>query len=74
MGTAALRTENLTKRFGRVLALDGLDLSVHGGRCSGFSARGPRLASTHPDGREPLALRAPGHRAGRTAPKGRAHS
>jgi ABC-2 type transport system ATP-binding protein len=36
MGTAALRTDNLTKRFGRVLALDGLDLTVHGGEVFGF--------------------------------------
>jgi ABC-2 type transport system ATP-binding protein len=36
MGTAALRTENLSKRFGRVLALDGLDLSVHAGEVFGF--------------------------------------
>ena len=31
MGAAALRTENLTKRYGRLLALDGLDLTCCGG-------------------------------------------
>jgi ABC-2 type transport system ATP-binding protein len=36
MGAAALRTENLTKRFGRQLALDGLDLTVPGGEVFGF--------------------------------------
>lgn len=33
---AALRTENLTKRFGRLLALDGLELSVAPGEVFGF--------------------------------------
>jgi ABC-2 type transport system ATP-binding protein len=32
----ALRTENLTKRYGRLLALDGLDLSVAAGQVFGF--------------------------------------
>jgi ABC-2 type transport system ATP-binding protein len=36
MGAAALRTENLTKRFGRLLAVDGLDLSVVAGEVFGF--------------------------------------
>jgi ABC-2 type transport system ATP-binding protein len=36
MGATALRTENLTKRFGRVLALDGLDLTVLAGEVFGF--------------------------------------
>ena len=36
MGTPALRTENLTKRYGRVLALDGLDLTVQPGEVFGF--------------------------------------
>jgi ABC-2 type transport system ATP-binding protein len=36
MGVAALRTEDLSKRFGRLLALDGLDLSVEAGEVFGF--------------------------------------
>jgi ABC-2 type transport system ATP-binding protein len=36
MGSAALRTENLTKRFGRLLAVDGLDLRVRAGEVFGF--------------------------------------
>ena len=32
----ALRTENLTKRYGRLLALDELDLSVAPGQVFGF--------------------------------------
>ena len=36
MGTPAVRTEKLTKRYGRVLALDGLDLSVPAGEVFGF--------------------------------------
>ncbi len=36
MGVAALRTENLSKRYGRLLALDGLDLDVSAGEVFGF--------------------------------------
>jgi ABC-2 type transport system ATP-binding protein len=36
MGAPALRTQNLTKRYGRVLALDGLDLTVPPGEVFGF--------------------------------------
>jgi ABC-2 type transport system ATP-binding protein len=36
MGVAALRTENLTKRYGRLVAVDGLDLSVAAGEVFGF--------------------------------------
>jgi ABC-2 type transport system ATP-binding protein len=36
MGTSALRTENLSKRYGRLLALDGLNLSVEPGEVFGF--------------------------------------
>jgi ABC-2 type transport system ATP-binding protein len=36
MGAIALRTENLSKRYGRLLALDGLDLSVTAGEVFGF--------------------------------------
>jgi len=36
MGPAALRTENLTKRFGRLRAVDGLDLTVAAGEVFGF--------------------------------------
>jgi ABC-2 type transport system ATP-binding protein len=36
MSVAALRTENLSKRYGRLLALDGLDLSVAAGEVFGF--------------------------------------
>ncbi|WP_405110581.1 ABC transporter ATP-binding protein [Micromonospora sp. NBC_01405] len=36
MDTFAIRTENLTKRYGRVLALDTLDLSVPTGSVFGF--------------------------------------
>jgi ABC-2 type transport system ATP-binding protein len=36
MGTSALRAENLTKRYGRTLALDGLDLTVGAGEVFGF--------------------------------------
>jgi len=36
MGTAAIRTEGLSKRFGRVVALDGLDLCVERGEIFGF--------------------------------------
>ncbi|WP_406205100.1 ABC transporter ATP-binding protein [Kitasatospora sp. NBC_01560] len=36
MGNTAIRTEGLTKRFGRVVALDGLDLSVEQGEIFGF--------------------------------------
>jgi ABC-2 type transport system ATP-binding protein len=36
MGAAALRTENLTKRFGRLLAVDELDLTVAAGEVFGF--------------------------------------
>jgi ABC-2 type transport system ATP-binding protein len=36
MGVAALRTENLSKRFGRLLAVDGLDLTVEAGEVFGF--------------------------------------
>jgi ABC-2 type transport system ATP-binding protein len=36
MGVAALRTENLTKRYGRLVAVDGLDLSVPAGEVFGF--------------------------------------
>jgi ABC-2 type transport system ATP-binding protein len=36
MGVAALRTENLTKRFGRLLAVDSLDLTVAAGEVFGF--------------------------------------
>ncbi|MEU9046315.1 MULTISPECIES: ABC transporter ATP-binding protein [unclassified Kitasatospora] len=36
MGNAAIRTEGLSKRFGRVVALDGLDLSVEQGEIFGF--------------------------------------
>jgi ABC-2 type transport system ATP-binding protein len=35
-GVPAVRTENLTKRYGRKLALDGLDLSVAAGQVFGF--------------------------------------
>jgi ABC-2 type transport system ATP-binding protein len=31
-----LRTQNLTKRYGRLLALDGLELSVAPGEAFGF--------------------------------------
>jgi ABC-2 type transport system ATP-binding protein len=34
--TAAIRTQGLTKRFGRVVALDGLDLEVQPGEIFGF--------------------------------------
>jgi len=33
---SAIRTEGLTKRFGDVLALDGLDLTVQRGEVFGF--------------------------------------
>jgi ABC-2 type transport system ATP-binding protein len=33
---SAIRTEGLTKRFGDVLALDGLDLTVERGEVFGF--------------------------------------
>ncbi|OON28103.1 MULTISPECIES: ABC transporter ATP-binding protein [Micromonospora] len=36
MTAPALRTEQLTKRYGRLLALDGLDLTVHAGEVFGF--------------------------------------
>jgi ABC-2 type transport system ATP-binding protein len=36
MGAVALRTEKLTKRFGRLLAVDELDLSVPAGEVFGF--------------------------------------
>jgi ABC-2 type transport system ATP-binding protein len=36
MSTLAIRTENLTKRFGEVTALDGLDLEVRRGEVFGF--------------------------------------
>jgi ABC-2 type transport system ATP-binding protein len=36
MGVVALRTEHLTKRFGRLLAVDGLDLAVAAGEAFGF--------------------------------------
>ncbi len=36
MATAAIRTQGLTKRFGRVVALDGLDLEVQPGEIFGF--------------------------------------
>jgi ABC-2 type transport system ATP-binding protein len=36
MGTAAIRTEGLSKHFGRVVALDDLDLSVERGEIFGF--------------------------------------
>jgi len=36
MGVLAIRTERLTKRFGNVLALDGLDLKVPTGEIFGF--------------------------------------
>jgi ABC-2 type transport system ATP-binding protein len=36
MGVAALRTANLSKRYGRLLALDGLDLTVAAGEVFGF--------------------------------------
>ena len=36
MGVAALRTENLIKRFGRLVAVDGLDLTVGAGEVFGF--------------------------------------
>jgi ABC-2 type transport system ATP-binding protein len=36
MGVAALRIENLSKRYGRLLALDGLDLDVSAGEVFGF--------------------------------------
>jgi ABC-2 type transport system ATP-binding protein len=36
MGVAALRTENLTKRFGRLLAVDGVNLTVSAGEVFGF--------------------------------------
>ncbi len=36
MVSPAVRTESLTKRYGRVLALDGLDLSVPAGEVFGF--------------------------------------
>jgi ATPase subunit of ABC transporter with duplicated ATPase domains len=36
MGTSALRAKNLTKRYGRLLALDGLDPAVEAGEVSGF--------------------------------------
>jgi len=36
MGVAALRTEGLSKRYGRLLALDGLDLVVSAGEVFGF--------------------------------------
>ena len=36
MGVSALRTEGLSKRYGRLLALDGLDLVVSAGEVFGF--------------------------------------
>ncbi|MFI7430091.1 ATP-binding cassette domain-containing protein [Micromonospora sp. NPDC049836] len=36
LSTPAIRTHQLTKRYGRLLALDGLDLSVHAGEVFGF--------------------------------------
>jgi ABC-2 type transport system ATP-binding protein len=36
MGVAALRTEDLTKRFGRLLAVDALNLTVEAGEVFGF--------------------------------------
>ena len=36
MGVAAVRTESLSKRYGRLLALDGLDLEVSAGEVFGF--------------------------------------
>lgn len=36
MGVTALRTENLSKRYGRLLALDNLDLNVAAGEVFGF--------------------------------------
>lgn len=36
MAVPAVRTENLTKRYGRVVALDGLDLTVQAGEVFGF--------------------------------------
>jgi ABC-2 type transport system ATP-binding protein len=36
MGVAALRTEHLTKRFGRLMAVDGLNLAVEPGEVFGF--------------------------------------
>lgn len=36
MVASAIRTESLTKRFGRVLAVDGLDLEVGRGEIFGF--------------------------------------
>ena len=42
MSTSALRTEHLTKRFGRLLALDGLDLRASAGEV--FEFLGPNGA------------------------------
>jgi ABC-2 type transport system ATP-binding protein len=36
MGVAALRTESLTKRYGRLVAVDGLSLSIPAGEVFGF--------------------------------------
>jgi ABC-2 type transport system ATP-binding protein len=36
LSTSAIRTERLTKRFGDVLAVDGLDLEVERGEVFGF--------------------------------------
>ncbi|GAA3778038.1 ABC transporter ATP-binding protein [Micromonospora maritima] len=36
MTTSAIRAHHLTKRYGRLLALDGLDLTVHAGEVFGF--------------------------------------
>ena len=40
MGSSAVRTENLTKRYGRLTALDGLRLEVGAGEVCGFLGAG----------------------------------
>ena len=48
MGSSAVRTENLTKRYGRLTALDGLHLEVGAGEVCGFSAPESRHGRARP--------------------------
>jgi len=48
VGSSAVRTENLTKRYGRLTALDGLHLEVGAGEVCGFSAPESRHGRARP--------------------------